>query len=71
MAEIQRFLAEPDVAVEHVVAAFAAWKVGAIACPFNPTYTEREMEDALNATGAETVIVEHDLVAALRDIPDA
>src|SRR5689334_15214615 len=24
------------------VAEIGAWKVGAIACPFNPTYTERE-----------------------------
>src|SRR5437868_4061893 len=36
---------------------FAIWKAGAIACPFNPTYTERETEDALNATGAETIVV--------------
>jgi long-chain acyl-CoA synthetase len=42
---------------QFLVAEFAAWKVGAIACPFNPTYTEREMEDALRTTGAETVIV--------------
>jgi len=31
--------------------------VGAIVSPFNPTYSEREMEDALRTTGAETVIV--------------
>ena len=42
---------------QFLIAEFAAWKAGAIACPSNPTYTEREMEDALNATGAETVIV--------------
>jgi long-chain acyl-CoA synthetase len=42
---------------QFLIAEFAAWKAGAIACPFNPTYTEREMEDALNATGAETVVV--------------
>lgn len=42
---------------QFLVAEFAAWKIGAIACPFNPTYTEREMEDALRATGAETVVV--------------
>jgi long-chain acyl-CoA synthetase len=39
------------------IAEFAAWKVRAIACPFNPTYTERETEDALRTTGAETVVV--------------
>ena len=42
---------------QFLVAEFAAWKVGAIASPFNPTYSEREMEDALRTTGAETVIV--------------
>src|SRR4051812_14152865 len=42
---------------QFVVAEFGAWKVGAIASPFNPTYTEREMQDALRATGADTVIV--------------
>ena len=42
---------------QFLIAEFGAWKVGAIACPFNPTYSEREMEDALRATGAETVVV--------------
>ena len=42
---------------QFLVAEFAAWKVGAIACPFNPTYSDREMEEALRATGAETVVV--------------
>jgi len=42
---------------QFIVAEFGAWKIGAIACPFNPTYTERETEDALQATGAETVVV--------------
>src|SRR5438105_3473794 len=42
---------------QFIVAEFGAWKIGAIACPFNPTYTEREMEEALQATGAETIVV--------------
>jgi long-chain acyl-CoA synthetase len=42
---------------QFMIAEFAAWKTGAIACPFNPTYSEREMADALRATGAETLIV--------------
>jgi long-chain acyl-CoA synthetase len=42
---------------QFLIAEFAAWKVGAIVCPFNPMYSEREMEEALQATGAETVIV--------------
>ena len=32
-------------------------EIGAIACPFNPTYTEREMQDALVTTGATTLVV--------------
>ena len=42
---------------QFLIAEFGVWKVGAIACPFNPTYTERETEDALQTTGAETVVV--------------
>jgi long-chain acyl-CoA synthetase len=42
---------------QFIVAEIAAWKVGALACPINPTYTDRELELALNATGAETVVV--------------
>jgi long-chain acyl-CoA synthetase len=42
---------------QFVIAEFAAWKAGAIVCPFNPTYSEREMGEALRATGAETLVV--------------
>ena len=42
---------------QFLIAEFGAWKAGAIVAPFNPGYTDREMEDALNATGAETLIV--------------
>lgn len=41
---------------QFVIAELGAWKAGAIVCPFNPLYSDREMEDALNATGAETVV---------------
>ena len=37
---------------QFLIAEFAAWKAGAIVCPFNPTYTEREIVEALRATGA-------------------
>jgi long-chain acyl-CoA synthetase len=53
---------------QFLVVEFAAWKVGAIACPFNPTYTEREMEDALQATGAETVVVLNRFYGKLKNI---
>ena len=42
---------------QFVIAELGAWKAGAIVCPFNPTYSEHEMRDALNATGAETIVV--------------
>jgi long-chain acyl-CoA synthetase len=42
---------------QFLIAEFGTWKIGAIACPFNPTYTERETQDALQATGATTVVV--------------
>ena len=42
---------------QFMVAEYGAWKIGAIACPFNPTYTERETEDALKATGAGSIVV--------------
>ena len=42
---------------QFLVAEFGAWKIGAITSPFNPTYTERETQDALQATGAETLVV--------------
>ena len=37
---------------QFLIAEFGVWKAGAISCPFNPTYSDREMEDALSATGA-------------------
>ena len=42
---------------QFLIAEFAAWKAGAIACPFNPTYSDREMGEALRATEAETLVV--------------
>lgn len=42
---------------QFMIGEFAAWKAGAIVCPFNPTYTDREMGEALHATGAETLVV--------------
>jgi len=42
---------------QFLITEFGAWKAGAIVCPFNPTYTDREMEAALTTSGAETVVV--------------
>ena len=42
---------------QFFIAQYGTWKVGAIVCPFNPTYTPREITDALTTTGAETLVV--------------
>src|SRR5436190_19229923 len=41
---------------QFFIAEFGAWKAGAVVCPLNPTYSERELENALHANGAETVV---------------
>ena len=41
---------------QFFIAEFGAWKAGAVITPVNPTYTEREVEAALNSTQAETVV---------------
>ena len=41
---------------QFFVAEVGAWKAGGVVCPVNPTYTERELEHALKANGAETVV---------------
>src|ERR671935_2348391 len=42
---------------QFLIAELGAWKAGAIVCPFNPTYSDREMEAALTTSGAETLVV--------------
>jgi long-chain acyl-CoA synthetase len=41
---------------QFFVAEFGAWKAGAVVVALNPIYTEREIEQALQSTGAETVV---------------
>jgi long-chain acyl-CoA synthetase len=41
---------------QFLIAEFGAWKAGAVVVALNPTYTERELETALAATGTETVV---------------
>ena len=53
---------------QFMIAEYGAWKVGAIVCPFNPTYSEREMEDALIATDAETLVVLNRLYEKLKSV---
>ena len=42
---------------QFFVAEFGVWKAGAITQPLNPTYSEREMQQALEATRTEVVVV--------------
>jgi long-chain acyl-CoA synthetase len=44
-------------APQFIVAELAAWKLGAMIAPQNPIYTERELQESLNTTKPETVIV--------------
>lgn len=41
----------------YPIAHFAAAKLGAVLVPTNPLYVERELEDQLNDSGAETVVI--------------
>jgi long-chain acyl-CoA synthetase len=42
---------------QAVITQLGAWKAGAIFCPINATYTEWELEHALNECEIETVVV--------------
>ena len=42
---------------QFFVAEFGVWKAGGIVVPLNPTYSERELQQALDATGAEVAVV--------------
>ena len=53
---------------QFFIAEFGAWKLGAIVAPVNPTYTERELEVALNATQAETVVTLTPFYGRLKEI---
>jgi long-chain acyl-CoA synthetase len=53
---------------QFLVAEMGAWKAGAIASPINPTYTEREVEAALQATGAQTVVTLTPFYGRVKDV---
>ncbi|HTK27992.1 MAG TPA: AMP-binding protein [Vicinamibacterales bacterium] len=42
---------------QFLIAEIGAWKIGAIAAPINPSYTEAEIEGPLRDLGVETVVV--------------
>jgi long-chain acyl-CoA synthetase len=41
---------------QFFIAEFGAWKIGAIAAPLNPIYTEHELEGPLREHGVETIV---------------
>jgi long-chain acyl-CoA synthetase len=41
---------------QFVVAEFGVWKIGAVVVGVNPTYSERELEQVLHSTRAETIV---------------
>jgi long-chain acyl-CoA synthetase len=41
---------------QFVIAQFGAWKIGAVVVGVNPTYTERELEQLLDAVRAQTIV---------------
>jgi long-chain acyl-CoA synthetase len=41
---------------QFLVAQFGAWKIGAVAVGVNPTYTEREIEQMLDAVSAKAIV---------------
>jgi long-chain acyl-CoA synthetase len=41
---------------QFVIAEFGTWKAGAVVVALNPTYSERELEHALESTRAQTVV---------------
>ena len=53
---------------QFVIAQYGAWKAGAVVCPINPTYTDREMTDALSAGGAQTLVVLNRLYGRLKKL---
>jgi len=53
---------------QFLVAEVGAWKAGAIVCPINPTYTEREVEAALQTTGAQTVVTLTPFYGRVKDV---
>jgi long-chain acyl-CoA synthetase len=53
---------------QFFIAEFGAWKSGAIVVALNPTYSDRELERALTATGAETIVVLTPFYARARSV---
>ena len=55
---------------QFFIALFGAWKAGAIVSPVNPLYTRRELNHALNHTGAKVVIVLTPFYDKIKELQD-
>ena len=53
---------------QFFIAQFGAWKLGAIAAPLNPVYTEHELEGPLRDHGIETVVTLTRFYQRVKDI---
>jgi long-chain acyl-CoA synthetase len=53
---------------QFFVAEFGAWKAGAVVVALNPIYSERELEAALAATGATTIVALTPFYGRLKNI---
>jgi long-chain acyl-CoA synthetase len=53
---------------QFMIAELGIWKAGAIACPINPTYTDRELEHALNASEPNIAIVLNRFYSKMKEV---
>jgi long-chain acyl-CoA synthetase len=53
---------------QFIIAELGIWKAGAIACPINPTYTDRELEHALNAGESKIAIVLNRFYGKMKEV---
>jgi len=53
---------------QFVIAAYAAWRIGAIVVCCNPLYVEREVEHLVRDSGAETMVVLSSLYSRVKSV---
>ncbi len=56
---------------QFIIAQLAVWKIGAIAAPQNPMYTDRELEESLRTSGSDIVITLTPFYARVKRIQSA
>ena len=53
---------------QFFIAEFGAWKIGAVVVGVNPTYSERELEQVLHSTRAETIVAMTPFYARVKQV---